>query len=221
MDSNTNPVHAGTQRLARLAAGSILYQCRIGRAQKHALDVMGNVLCMIIEALLKNASSFSSGTPSLIIYDKFEDEKLISLRRSPDFVHEANVMMDMALSCLSVSPSSFLFLTGLNNSWNPDYAIQELLEYARIQMLFGEGQKDSLKRIMEQIDGPALEKWNRSVDSLPKSIFENNGLINPMYTIVPRPQSSVQEIPAGMSSCPSSDSTGKKRPLETIAEEQA
>jgi hypothetical protein len=113
-------------------------------------------------------------------------------------------------------------ITGLPtcNPWNPGYAAAELLEYARVQARFGEGQQETLRRIMEQTDAQTVARWNRPTDRLPKSIFENNGLINASYTLSPRPTSLVEEINTGSASHNGSgESLESKRQLEAIIEE--
>lgn len=216
-------MQTGTQRLARLSVGTILYQARIGRVQKPALDVLGHLLCQIIESLLRNIKSFAHGTPSLVPYEGFEGEPLVSLRRDPDFVHEASAVMDMAMTCLTINPTPYLFITGLPacNAWNPGYAAAELLEYARIQQRFGEGQAETLRRMMEQTEASAMARWNRPTDRLLKSIFENSGLINVAYSVIPRPVAAVEDIPATAppSKQASSESVGMKRQLDAILEE--
>lgn len=216
-----NPVHACSQRMSRIAVGSILYQCRIGRVQKPALELLGHLLCHIIESLFRHGASFSAGTPSVIQYEGFEDDKHASLRRNPDFSHEASTIMDIAMTCLAVNPSSFLFLTGLGGgSWNPDYALTELVEYCRIQCRFGEGQGETLRRMLEGTDSEVVARWNRSTDRLPRSIFENNGFINTAFSVIPRPTSYIEEIPATLSSQQNSaGSVREPRPLEPIQEE--
>jgi len=229
--SGLNPVHMGWQRMARMSAGSILYQSRVGRVQKPALDVLGHIMCEIIESLFRSAKSFSNGTPSLILYEGFPDEQLISLRPGPDFVHEASTLLDMASTCLAVNPSPFLFLSGLGTStsgWNPGYVLADLLEYARIQGRFGEAQGlqgDHVKRMVEASGAGPFLAWNRPTDRLPKSIFENSGFINVAYTVIPRPACYVEalpELPCDSSTLTIGDITGieSKRPLENIQEEQ-
>lgn len=219
----SNPVQNGAQRLARLSVGTILYQARIGRVQKPALDVLGHVLCQIIESLFRNIKSYTHGTPSLVLYEGFEEEPLVSLRRDPDFVHEASAVLDMAMTCLSVSPTPFLFITGLPacNAWNPGYAAAELLDYARIQVRFGEGQQETLRKMMEQTEASAMARWNRPTDRLPKSIFENSGIINVAYTVIPRPTATIEEVSSTVPSSKqaSNESIGMKRQLEAIVEE--
>lgn len=210
--------------MSRIAVGSILYQCRIGRVQKPALELLGHLLCQIIESLFRHGAAFSAGTPSIVQYEGFEDEKHASLRKSPDFSHEANTIMDMAMTCLAVNPSSFLFLTGLGGgSWNPDYALTELVEYCRIQCRFGEGQSETLRRMLEYTaDSEVVARWNKSTDRLPRSIFENNGFINTAFSVIPRPTAFLEEIPIGTVSHLNSTSVLNNRPpaaLESIQEE--
>lgn len=215
-----NPVHSCSQRMARIAVGSILYQCRIGRVQKPALELLGHLMCQIIESLFKHGASFSSGTPALVQYEGFEEDRHISLRRCPDFSHEANTIMDIAMTCLAVNPSSFLFMTGLGaGSWNPDYALTELVEYCRIQCRFGEGQGDALRKMLENTDSEVVSLWNRSTDRLPRSIFENHGFINTAFSVIPRPTTFIEEIPNASVSHQNSAGSVGNRPLEPIQED--
>ena len=212
-----NPVHVSRQKLARLAVGTILYQCRVGRAQKPVLEMLGHLLCQIMEALLRGASVLSSGTPSLVQYEGIEGN-FVSLRRSPDFVHEASLVVDLALTCLAVNPSPAMAVSGAGrNTWNPDYSLAELLEYAKIQGRFGEGQQASLQRLV----GPGGGRQ----DGLPKSIFENSGFINVAYSITPRPVLGVEAIEAADSQVASREASEPGEPvlgkhaLEAIQEE--
>lgn len=200
-----NPVHAGWQKLARLSAGTILYQCRIARAQKQVLDVLGHVLCELIESLFKNSLNYASGTPSLILYEGI-DGQLISLRPGPDFVHEARIIIDLALTSLSVQPADNVLLTGLSgNSWNPEYGLAELLEYLQVQSRFTEGQHEHLRKLLD----------NHSISEHPKSIFENNGIINVAYSLIPRPVKCLELIPQEAVQ----STIGSKRSLDTIVED--
>ena len=103
------------------------------------------------------------------------------------------------------------------NTWNPDYSLAELLEYAKIQGRFGEGQQASLQRLV----GPGGGRQ----DGLPKSIFENSGFINVAYSITPRPVLGVEAIEAADSQVASREASEPGEPvlgkhaLEAIQEE--
>ncbi len=205
-----NPVQTSAQRLARLSVAAILYQCRVGKAQKQVLEILSHVLSNMIESLFRQSCAFSCGTASRIQYEGFDGQELISLRPSPDFVHEANFIMDYAITTLPVFPNPYLCITGLSGtSWNPDYGLLELVEYAQLQTKFGEGQLDSLKRISEQnVEYPSATK--------PLSIFENNGFIHVNYKISPGPVRGVEQIMNG-----GVENVSRKRSLEPINEQEA
>jgi hypothetical protein len=173
--------HNSRQRLARLSAGTILYQCRISRVQKSALDVLGEVLCAITEALFVHATQFSN-THS--ITQTYENEtELTTLRNGASSYIDSKLIIDFALTNFTVNPSSSSLLLGLgHNSWNPNYGLPELIEYAHIQQRYSTTGKRSFDE--GDVEGDEQRERERLIT---RSIFENSGFINPEYSIIPLP----------------------------------